>query len=85
MLLLHYKSDLQELESYSFHRTGQTPILPHLLQLTFDNSSLTMRDKLPKFLRPTNDMRKAIDRDAKQDKDLLIFTKQLDKEKKMVI
>lgn len=44
-----------------------------------------MKDQLPKFLRPTNDMRKAIDRNAKQDKDLFSFTKQLDKEKKMVI
>lgn len=44
-----------------------------------------MRDQLPKFLRPTNEMRKAIDRNAKQDKDLFSFTKQLDKEKKMVI
>ena len=44
-----------------------------------------MRDQLPKFLRPTNDMRKAIDRNAKQDKDLFSFTKQLDKERKMVI
>ena len=30
-------------------------------------------------------MRKAIDRNAKQDKDLFSFTKQLDKERKMVI
>ena len=44
-----------------------------------------MRDQLPKFLRPTNDMRKAIDRNAKQDKDLFSFTKELDKERKMVI
>ena len=44
-----------------------------------------MRDQLPKFLRPTNDMRKAIDRNAKQEKDLFSFTKQLDKERKMVI
>ena len=44
-----------------------------------------MREQLPKFLRPTNDMRKAIDRNVKQDKDLFSFTKQLDKERKMVI
>lgn len=45
-----------------------------------------MKDNpLPQFLRPTKDMKKAIDRNAKKDEDLSYFIKQLDKEKKMAI
>jgi len=44
-----------------------------------------MKDQLPKFLQPTNDMKKAISRNAKTDEDLSRVLKQLDKEKKLAI
>ena len=44
-----------------------------------------MRDQLPEYLRPTTDMRKAINRNAKNDEELSHALMQLDKEKKVVI
>lgn len=44
-----------------------------------------MKDQLPRFLLPTADMKKAIDRNSKQDKDLSHLLKQLEKEKKMAL
>ena len=44
-----------------------------------------MKDQLPRYLLPTADMRKAIDRNTKQEEDLLLVLEQLDKEKKMVL
>ena len=44
-----------------------------------------MKDQLPRYLMPTADMRKAIDRNTKQDEDLSLVLEQLDKEKKMAL
>lgn len=44
-----------------------------------------MKDKLPRFLLPTADMKKAIDRNAKKDTDLSLLLDQLDKEKKVAL
>ena len=44
-----------------------------------------MKDKLARYLHPTADMKKAIDRNAKQDEDLSAVLKQLDKEKKSAL
>lgn len=44
-----------------------------------------MKDQLPCYLMPTADMRKAIDRNTKQDEDLSLVLEQLDKEKKMAL
>ena len=44
-----------------------------------------MKDQLPRYLLPTADMRKAIDRNTKQEEDLSLVLEQLDKEKKMVL
>ena len=44
-----------------------------------------MRDQLPEYLRPTTDMRKAVNRNTKNDEELSHVPMQLDKEKKMVI
>ena len=44
-----------------------------------------MKDKLARYLHPTADMKKAIDRNAKQDEDLSAVLKQLDKERKSAL
>lgn len=45
-----------------------------------------MKDKrTPRFLLPTTDMKKAIDRNAKKDEDLSLLLNQLDKEKKVAL
>ena len=44
-----------------------------------------MKDQLPRYLFPTADMKKAIDKNTKQDEDLSLSLKQLDREKKMVL
>ena len=44
-----------------------------------------MKDQLPRYLMPTADMRKAIDRNTKQDEDLSLVLEQHDKEKKMAL
>lgn len=44
-----------------------------------------MKDKLPRFLLPTADMKKAIDRNARKDTDLSHLLDQLDKEKKVAL
>lgn len=47
--------------------------------------STAMKDKLPRFLLPSTDMKKAIDRNAKKDSDLSLLLDQLDKEKKVAL
>lgn len=44
-----------------------------------------MKDKLPRYLLPSTDMKKAIDRNAKKDSDLSLLLDQLDKEKKVAL
>ena len=44
-----------------------------------------MKDKLPRFLLPTADIKKAIDRNAKKDEDLSFFLHKLDKERKLAL
>lgn len=44
-----------------------------------------MKDQLGRYLLPTADMKKAINRNSKQDEDLSIVLKQLEKEKKMAL
>ena len=44
-----------------------------------------MKDQLARYLLPTADMKKAIDRNSKQTEDLSVLLKQLDKEKKMAL
>ena len=44
-----------------------------------------MKDQLHGYLHPTADMRKAIDRNAKQDEDLSLALKQIDKEKRVAL
>lgn len=44
-----------------------------------------MNDKLPKFLLPSADMKKAIDRNTRKDADLSLLLDQLDKEKKVAL
>ena len=42
-----------------------------------------MKDQLNRYLHPTADMKKAIERNAKQDEDLSLALKQIDREKRM--
>ena len=42
-----------------------------------------MKDQLARYLLPTVDMKKAIDRNSKQDEDLSVLLKQLEREKKI--
>ncbi|PFX22143.1 hypothetical protein AWC38_SpisGene13343 [Stylophora pistillata] len=51
------------------------------LDETFSTSN--MKEQLPRYLLPTDNMRKAIDRNTKQDGDLSLVLKQLDKEKEI--
>ena len=44
-----------------------------------------MKDQLPRYLLPTADMKKAIDRNSRRDEDLSVLLKQLEKEKKMAL
>jgi len=44
-----------------------------------------MKDQLERCLHPTADMKKAIDRNAKQDEDLSIILKQIDREKRVAL
>ena len=44
-----------------------------------------MKDQLARYLLPTADMKKAIDRNSKQEEDLSIVLKQLEKEKKIAL
>lgn len=44
-----------------------------------------MKDQLERYLQPTADMKKAIDRNSKQDEDLSVLLKQLEKEKKIAL
>lgn len=44
-----------------------------------------MRDPLPRFLLPTVDMKKAIERNAKQDENLSTALKQLDQERRVAL
>lgn len=44
-----------------------------------------MKDQLERHLQPTTDMKKAIDKNLKQHKDLSVLLEQLDKEKKMAL
>lgn len=44
-----------------------------------------MKDQLERYLQPTADMKKAIDRNSKQDEDLSLLLKQLEKEKKIAL
>lgn len=44
-----------------------------------------MKDQLERYLQPTGDMKKAIDRNSKQDEDLSLLLKQLEKEKKIAL
>lgn len=44
-----------------------------------------MTDQLARYLLPTADMKRAIDRNSKQDEDLSVLLKQLEKEKKMAL
>ena len=46
---------------------------------------IAMKDQLERYLLPTADLQKAIDRNAKQDKDLSLVAKQIDKEKRMTL
>ena len=49
------------------------------------HSQTAMKDKLAGYLHPTAYMKKAIDRNAKQDENLSLVLKQLNKEKKMAL
>ena len=44
-----------------------------------------MKETLPRFLLPTADMKKAINRNAKNDEDLSFLLKRIDKEKKVAL
>ena len=44
-----------------------------------------MKDQLARYLLPTADMKKAIDRNSKQDEDLSVLLKQLEREKKIAL
>ncbi|KAJ7393894.1 hypothetical protein OS493_003562 [Desmophyllum pertusum] len=44
-----------------------------------------MKDQLRRYLLPSADMKKAIDRNTKQDEDLLLVLEQLDKEKRVAL
>ena len=44
-----------------------------------------MKDQLERYLLPTVDMKKAIDRNSKQDEDLSVLLKQLEREKKIAL
>ena len=44
-----------------------------------------MKDQLNRYLHPTADMKKAIERNAKQDEDLSLALKQIDKEKRTAL
>ena len=44
-----------------------------------------MKDQLERYLLPTADMKKAIDRNSRQDEDLSVLLKQLEKERKIAL
>lgn len=68
--VLHFNATLQGASSASF------------ASLHFQTA---MKDQLSRYLHPTADMKKAIERNAKQDEDLSVVLKQLDKEKRMAL
>ena len=49
------------------------------------NSLTTMKETLPRFLLPTADMKKALNRNAKNDEDLSFLLKRIEKEKKVAL
>lgn len=65
------------------------PSLKLVVSLTCTTASVcdctAMKDQIERYLLPTNDMKIAIDRNTKQDEDLSLVLKQIDKEKRVTL